>query len=149
MFYLWIMITCVLLINMSGSVIYNTKWHTWLSQIRFSTNQDAIDIHVDSMYLWWMFKTLCEMKIVFLMNIFGFLWNLMKHSPRSIDRKDNFSSVYATQKLPLCVSLWLAHLKLKIYNLTWRYKMCKEIRHIYCYKHDLAPFLVLYIWDFE
>lgn len=53
-----------------------------------------------------MFKNLCEMKIVFLMNIFGFLWNLMKHSPRSIDRKDNFSSVYATQKLPLCVSLY-------------------------------------------
>lgn len=77
------MITCVLLINMSGSVIYNTKWHTWLSQIRFSTNQDAIDIHVDSMYLWWMFKNLCEMKIVFLMNILDFCgiwWNIHREA---------------------------------------------------------------------
>lgn len=60
-----------------------------------------------------MFKNLCEMKIVFLMNIFGFLWNLMKHSPRSIDRKDNFSSVYATQKLPLCVSLYASTFEAK------------------------------------
>lgn len=47
------------------------------------------------------------------------------------------------------ISLWLAHLKLKIYNSTRRYKMSKEIRHIYFYKHDLALSIALYIWHFE
>lgn len=150
MFYLWIMITCVLLINMSGSVIYNTKWHTWLSQIRFSTNQDAIDIHVDSMYLWWMFKNLCEMKICFFNEHF---WISVEFdetfTEKHWQKRQFFFCICHSKTTIVCISLWLAHLKLKIYNSTWRYKMCKEIRHIFCYKHDLAPFLVLYIWDFE
>lgn len=101
---------------------------------------------------------------VFVVNVQELVWNencfFNEHFWISVEFDETFTEkhwqkrqfffcICHSKTTIVCISLWLAHLKLKIYNSTWRYKMCKEIRHIFCYKHDLAPFLVLYIWDFK
>lgn len=94
---------------------------------------------------------------VFVVNVQELVWNencfFNEHFWISVEFDETFTEkhwqkrqfffcICHSKTTIVCISLWLAHLKLKIYNSTWRYKMCKEIRHIFCYKHDLAPFLV-------